>query len=64
MAGIFDTQTGELIRMASEDEYKHYLSEVAKLPDSDRVLWAIDGTPYGLPNQLIWMEELEDADML
>ena len=57
MAGIFDYIAGEFIRKATAYEYKRYLSEIAHLPHSERAVGAVDGTPYGLPDRVIWMEE-------
>ena len=57
MAGIFDYQAGEFIRVATADEYRRYLREIAHLPQSERFVGAVDGTPYGLPDRVIWMEE-------
>jgi hypothetical protein len=57
MAGIFDYQAGEFIREATADEYRRYLREIAHLPQSERFVGAVDGTPYGLPDRVIWMEE-------
>ena len=57
MAGIFDYIAGEFIRKATADEYRRYLSEIAHLPHSKRGVGAVDGTPYGLPDRVIWMEE-------
>ena len=57
MAGIFDYQAREFIRKASKEEYRRYLREIAHLPQSERAVGAVDGTPYGLPNRIIWMEE-------
>jgi len=57
MAGIFDYIAGEFIRKATADEYRRYLSEIAHLPQSERAVGAVDGTPYGLPDRVIWMEE-------
>ena len=57
MAGIFDYIAGEFIRKATAYEYKRYLSEIARLPLSERAVGAVDGMPYGLPDRVIWMEE-------
>ena len=57
MAGIFDYIAGEFIRKATADEYRRYLKEIANLPLSERDVGAVDGTPYGLPDRIIWMEE-------
>ena len=57
MAGIFDYIAGEFIRKATADEYRRYLKEIAHLPPSERAVGAVDGTPYGLPERIIWMEE-------
>ena len=57
MAGIFDYIAGEFIRKATADEYRRYLKEIAHLPLSERTVGAVDGTPYGLPERIIWMEE-------
>ena len=57
MAGIFDYVAGEFIRKATREEYYRYLSEIAHLPPSERIVGAVDGTPYGLPERIIWMEE-------
>ncbi len=57
MAGIFDYQVGEFIRKASKEEYRRYLSEIAHLPQSERVIGVVDGEDYGLAGRIIWMEE-------
>lgn len=57
MAGIFDYRFGEFLRKATKDEYKRYLSQIAKLPSSERTVGAVDGEPYGFPDTTIWMEE-------
>ena len=57
MAGIFDYVAGEFIREATADEYRRYLGEIARLPQPERFVGAVDGTPYGLPDRVIWMEE-------
>ena len=57
MAGIFDYVAGEFIRVATADECRRYLREIAHLPQSERFVGAVDGTPYGLPDRIIWMEE-------
>ena len=57
MSGIFDYVAGEFIREATADEYRRYLKAIAHLPQSERFVGAVDGTPYGLPDRVIWMEE-------
>lgn len=57
MAGIFDYRFGDFLRRATKDEYKRYLSQIAKLPSSERTVGAVDGEPYGFPGLTIWMEE-------
>ncbi len=57
MAGIFDYITREFIRKATEDEYRRYLEEIAHLPQSERNVREVDGTPYDLPDRVIWMED-------
>jgi hypothetical protein len=57
MAGIFSYRYGDFLRKATRDEYKRYLSQIAKLPSSERTVGVVDGERYGFPGLTIWMEE-------